>query len=134
METQNQENTNPSIRAGITTTMLSIPAHAASQVLRSIHNNGIQNKYLGLDQSGRLLMEIVYENQQKQLIEDITKYMQQSEAFVAEFSQIINQTIEKMSAEADKTLKEKIEKFERSRKEREKRKKETVSNGEQHSK
>lgn len=105
MKKQNQKNTNKS--GEIKTSMISIPPYGAD-ALKSLQINSIPTRYLGLDQSGRILMEIDYTSDQAELIRQITTQMQKSEELVAEFTHIFNQTIEKLTTEADKAWSEKI--------------------------
>ncbi|MBI3521452.1 MAG: hypothetical protein HY062_19090 [Bacteroidetes bacterium] len=125
MKTQNQENSSN------TTTMISIPACSASQTLKSLHINNISCKYMGIDQSGRILMQINFDQQQKELIRELTNYMEKSEELVAEFAKAFNQSIEKLCAEAEKELTEKIKAFKLKRKNRSETALTTTSNGEQ---
>lgn len=108
MKTQTQKNTNKS--AEIKTSMISIPPYGAD-ALKSLQANAIPTRYLGLDQSGRLLMEIDYTSDQAELIRQITTQMQKSEELVAEFTHIFNQTIDKLTAETDKAWNEKIKAY-----------------------
>ncbi len=73
------------------TSIISIPASTASGVVKSLHVNGIDCKYMGLDQSGRLLMEISYTDSQNQLIADLTDYMADIETMGNEIAKAINE-------------------------------------------
>ena len=93
------------------TTIISIPPCAASSVLKSLHANNVNCKYLGLDQAGRILMELSSEQLKSEFIKEIIQYMDGVETIVNEFTKVINETIKKMQEEADKAWNEKMEHY-----------------------
>ncbi len=92
-------------------TIISIPPCAASSVLKSLHANNVNCKYLGLDQAGRILMELSSEELKSEFIQEIVQYMDSIETIVNEFTKVINETITKMQDEADKAWKEKMDNY-----------------------
>lgn len=103
MKTENQSTstaTSNQHRSGF----LSIPTCAASAVLKSFHTNNVTCQYRGLDQSGHLLMEIGYVADQQKLIDQLCKYMENSERFIQGVTQECEKILEKLLAEQGKTL------------------------------
>lgn len=90
------------------TTIISIPPCAVSNVLKSLHENSIDCKYVGIDQSGRILMELNFLQTQNELIRELITQMEKAEQVVNEFTKILNETMQKLQDEADKAWEEKI--------------------------
>jgi hypothetical protein len=99
-----------------TTTIISIPPCAASGVLKSLHDNKVPCNYMGLDQSGRILMEINYEKQHDALIKELNTYMETSEELLQAITKCITEFVEKQNAEIDKSVKDIKSKYQESRK------------------
>lgn len=93
------------------TTIISIPACASTNVLKSLHANNVQCKYVGIDQAGRILMQLHYEESKTGLISEMVSYMESIEGIVNEFTKVINDTISKLQEEADKEWRTKINKM-----------------------
>lgn len=74
-EKKNQNNQNQSNMK----TILSIPQCVATHTLTLLGNSQIPCKYIGIDQSGRMLMEAEYPSGQKELMETVIADMQESE-------------------------------------------------------
>lgn len=87
-----------------TTTIISIPPCAASGVLKSLHTNKISCDYVGLDQSGRILMQIIYEKDHDTFIKEINDYMEKSEELLLVMNQVVNEVIQKKRDEIDKSI------------------------------
>lgn len=68
---QNQEN--------MKTTIISIPQCVASHTLKSLDKNKITCQYIGIDLSGRILMEATYQSGQEKLMQEISEDMQEGE-------------------------------------------------------
>ena len=99
-------------------TILSIPGNSATSVLKSLHNNSISSNYMGLDQSGRLIMEINYEPEQTNLIKEINEYMDACESLLAEVTNAVNKAIETRNSQIYKLIEDmKKRREERERKE-----------------
>lgn len=79
-------------------TLISIPGCAASGVLKSLKTNNVDCNYMGLDQSGRIVMEVTYNSEQAVLIKELNEYMQTWEELVGAFKYAINEAIEKYKA------------------------------------
>lgn len=108
MKTNNQKSDNLKTKNMNNTTIISIPACASSTVLKSLHTNNVNCKYVGIDQSGRILMELTYEKKQFDLIKEIVSYMEKAEEMVNEFTKIVNETISKMQEQEDKAWEKKV--------------------------
>lgn len=95
-----------------TTTIISIPPCAASGILKSLHTNKISCDYMGLDQSGRILMQITYEKDHDTFIKEINSYMEKSEELLQAMNQVVNEVIQKYRDEMDKSLEDSKKKYE----------------------
>jgi hypothetical protein len=73
--------------------IISIPGGSAAEILKSLCNNNIDTNYMGIDQSGKLLMEISYQPEQDALINNMLDYMKRCEEFVAELSQVFEKAL-----------------------------------------
>lgn len=78
-----------------TRVIFSIPGSAVSIVLKFLHENLLPTDYVGLDQEGRLLMEVYFNEEQKHLSKQITEYIEQMEEFSRSFEQTIKEVIRK---------------------------------------
>ena len=88
------------------TTIISIPSCSASQVLRALHENNITCKYLGLEQSERILMELKSKKNIEPLIRELILKMEENEKFVNEVVQVIKEGLKKKKDESDKAFNE----------------------------
>ena len=86
-------------------TILSITSMAAYRVLKSLEERGIKCSYLGLDQSGRLLMEFNHKAEDKPLLDELQKYMQDCESFINEFDAVLNQIARRYEAKHNSATK-----------------------------
>lgn len=77
------------------TSIMSIPQCAASHTLKSLSDNNINCLYMGVDVSGRILMQISFEQGQEKLIEELTVSMQECEKAINLLLQIVNTALEK---------------------------------------
>lgn len=79
-ENQNQKNnqTNQN-QQNMKTTIINIPQCVASYTLKTLEENKITCQYIGIDLSGRILMEATYQSGQEKLIQKINEEMQESE-------------------------------------------------------
>lgn len=85
-----------------TTTIVSIPASAATGILKSLHENKLQCNYMGLDQSGRILMEVGFDENHKGLMKELNEYIEKCEEIAQEWTKLINELVEKQRAEMNK--------------------------------
>lgn len=85
-----------------TTTIISIPGYAASGVLKSLHDNKIICDYMGLDQEGRILMEVCFDEKHNSLMKEINACIKQSEEIAQAFTQTLEELIKKRNDEIDK--------------------------------
>lgn len=88
------------------TTIISIPPCSASTVLKTLHSNNINCQYMGIDQSGRILMEITFANENSSLIQELTTYMEESEKTLQEITKSVNEIIGKRFEGIDKIIRE----------------------------
>jgi hypothetical protein len=77
------------------TAIISIPTCAASVVLKSLHEHNVRCEYVGIDQVGRILMQVTYETVKETLIEELILYMSESEQTVSEIKEIMQAAIQK---------------------------------------
>lgn len=101
-----------------TTTIISIPASASSGVLKALHGNKVPTDYMGLDQSGRILMEVTLYETHGDLLKEINEHIEQCEEISEAITKSINELVQKRSEEIDKLLSEHRKKW----KERERKK------------
>jgi len=94
-----------------TTAIISIPPCAASGALKSLHENKISCDYMGLDQSGRILMQINYGKDQDSFIKELNTFIEASEEILLAITQSINEVIQKKHDEIDKILQEHKKKY-----------------------
>lgn len=100
------------------TTIISIPSSAASEVLKSLSENNINCKYLGLDQVGKIIMELSHDATQENLIRELIQYMGKIEQLANEFTQVLKEAVKKASEESEKRLEKIIQDFRLRRKAR----------------
>jgi uncharacterized membrane-anchored protein YjiN (DUF445 family) len=93
------------------TTIISIPSCSASETLKSLHQNNIPCKYVGLDQAGRILMELKIEKNHEKLIAQLIMDIEKTEQFLSELQQVINETIKKLTEESNKKWDDLIKDF-----------------------
>ena len=82
-----------------TTTVISIPGYIASGTLTELQEKNIVCNYKGIDQSGRLLMEIEFERDLKYFMERIIQDIQEAEKNMAAIQKEINEALEKLFKE-----------------------------------
>lgn len=75
-------------------TWITLPACVAGAVLKSLQQNLIICQYMGLDQSGRLIMDIQFKSGQSGLIKELTEYIDACEKIMAECSIALNKALE----------------------------------------
>lgn len=75
-------------------TLISIPGNTASDVLKVLHDNNIPCVYMGLDQAGRIIMEITYEPAQASPLKKLNDYMKQYEEWFSALSKSMNEALE----------------------------------------
>ncbi len=109
------------------TTIISIPPCAASTALKSLHENNVNCKYVGIDQAGRILMELDYQETQNELIRELIINMQKTEQVVNELTNTINCIVKKTQDEAFKSIEELIKASKQKCKERKERLKEKLT-------
>lgn len=97
-------------------TLISIPGNTATSVLKSLHLNRIACNYVGLDQAGRLIMEINYEPAQEELIKDLNEYMKHSEELLLAITASVNEALDKQRQELFRSLDELKKKHEENKK------------------
>lgn len=88
------------------TTIISIPPCSASTVLQTLRNNNINCQYMGIDQSGRILMEITFANENISLIQELTIYMEETEKTLLTITKSVNEIIGKQFEGIDKIMRE----------------------------
>lgn len=76
------------------TSIMSIPQCAASHTLKSLSDNNINCLYMGVDQSGRILMQITFEQSKNEFIEELTSGMQEYERAINLIIQTVNTALE----------------------------------------
>ncbi|HXB41689.1 MAG TPA: hypothetical protein VNZ49_14205 [Bacteroidia bacterium] len=101
-----------------TTSIISIPPCAASGILKSLNENKISCDYMGLDQSGRILMQIRYEANHDELIKELNTYMEQFEELLHEVTKAVKETIQKRNDEINKEIDEILNRNKKKREER----------------
>ncbi len=114
-----------------TTTIISIPPSAASGVLKALHGNKVPTDYMGLDQSGRILMEVTLYETHGDLLKEINEHIEQCEEISEAITKSVNELVQKRNEEIDKLLSEHRKKWKKREGEREKRNSttETVKDG-----
>jgi hypothetical protein len=75
-------------------TLISIPGNTASEVLKVLNENNIPCVYIGLDQAGRIIMEITYEPAQAVPIKKLNDYMKQYEEWFNSLASAMNEALE----------------------------------------
>ena len=99
-----------------TTTIISIPGCAASGVLKSLHENRIPTDYMGLDQEGRMLMEVSFEKEQDALMKKINEYIKQNVEIANAINESLNDLLKKSSDEVDQMIQAHRKKYQEKRK------------------
>lgn len=89
-----------------TTTIISIPPSAASGVLKALHGNKVPTNYMGLDQSGRILMEVTLYETHGDLLKEINEHIVQCEEISEAITKSVNELVQKRNEEIDKLLSE----------------------------
>lgn len=97
--------------------LLSIPGSSATRVLKSLHRNAIPCTYVGLDQSGRIIMEITYKSNQTHVITEINDFIETCESLLVELTNEVNKAIEAHNSPFYKL----IDEMKKTREEREKK-------------
>lgn len=92
-------------------TLMSISGFTAPEVLKSLHANDISCSYMGLDQTGRLIMEINLQEGQDQLIEQLNEGMIEREKAAAEITKAFEEAVKKQYLELSKFSEEAKRKF-----------------------
>lgn len=93
------------------TAIISIPQCAASHVLTSLQDNNMKCNYLGVDQGGKILMEVTYETAQEDLIGQLNKHIIKSEGIMTEIINSFLEYTKSQDKESDEVLKKFREKF-----------------------
>lgn len=93
------------------TTIISIPTSAASDILKSIHQNNVPCKYVGLDQEGRILMELSYEQAHDKLIRELIQYIKEKEQLMNEINQSLKEAFNQIKKEEDDKFRTMINEF-----------------------
>ena len=75
-------------------TLISIPGNTASEVLKVLNDNNIPCVYMGLDQAGRIIMEITYEPAQASPLKKLNDYMKQYEEWSNSLADALNEALE----------------------------------------
>jgi len=73
---------------------------------------------MGLDQSGRILMQIRYEANHDELIKELNTYMEQFEELLHEVTKAVKETIQKRNDEINKEIDEILNRNKKKREER----------------
>lgn len=87
-----------------TTTIISIPPSSASGVLKTLHRDKVPTDYMGLDQSGRILMQITLYEKHGNLLKEINEHIEQCEEITEAFTKAFNELIVKRNEEIDQLL------------------------------
>lgn len=84
----------PSNHNAMKTILISIPAIAIPHVMETLRKNDIQSKYMGLDQSHKLIMQVIHTESHAVLLKDLSDFITQCEGFVSELEQAIRKYLE----------------------------------------
>lgn len=87
-------------------TIISIPPCAASGVLKGLHKNKLCCDYMGLDQEGRILMEVTFEESHEVFMKEINEYIEECEGIADAFTKSFEELIKKRTNEIDQMLAE----------------------------
>ncbi len=93
------------------TAIISIPECATSHVLTSMQDNNMKCNYLGIDQGGKILMEVTYEITQEDLMGHLNKHIIKSEEILTELYNSYREYIKIQDKESDEVLKKIKEKL-----------------------
>jgi hypothetical protein len=86
-------------------TIIGIPPCAATNTLKSLHHSNLKCEYMGLDQSGRILMQVNYVESQAVYIKELIAYVEKNEQVFLELSGVINETLNKYIAKKEEKIK-----------------------------
>lgn len=81
------------------TAIISIPDGIVSSTVKKLRENVIACNYMGIDQSGRIIMQVRYEPDKEQFIQSIHKHILETEKTISEIMQGFNQALEQLIKE-----------------------------------
>lgn len=88
------------------TSIISIPGSATSEVLKFLHERRIPTDYMGLDQSGRILMEIYLDEKQAHYLKKINEHIKACEEFVQSVTQAYEDLLKKHNDKIERDIRE----------------------------
>jgi hypothetical protein len=97
------------------TTIMSIPQCAATDTLKKLGEKQIACEYMGIDSSGRIVMQIAFEENLQDLINELTRSMEESEKAMIQLFKVVdialqNAILEQLSRKSFRSFRKQINK------------------------